>query len=152
MTDEGVCALARAIEDSCLPVLSEFYARGLTPVTSVGVMALTSSLIKNCPRLTHLDLSDREHETELDAAMVKGMVHFSGCRHRLQFQVLTTDDWFWYPGEDSDEDNWERGDEKEEEEEEVQEEQGQELEEGHNEKEEEEQHNQGQNDAEEGEG
>jgi hypothetical protein len=61
VTDSGVCLLAQAIQDAGehgLPMLSNFkgdrFFRMQTP-TGVGVKALASALIHNCPRLTEVD-------------------------------------------------------------------------------------------------
>lgn len=67
MTDEGLGALARAIEDTGkrgLPMLTKFEACRLQGITNKGVATLGFALIKNFPRLKKLDLYGRMPEMD----------------------------------------------------------------------------------------
>lgn len=95
-TDSGVCLLAQAIQDAGehgLPMLSNFkgnrFFRMQTP-TGVGVKALASALIQNCPRLTEVDwagwhLIDYNGDT---IKFVHEMMHAANRDrpHRLRFK------------------------------------------------------------------
>ena len=90
VTDAGVCALAEAVEAHGargLPMFAELAAKGLKPVTSVGVRALASALATHCPQMTWLDLSGREDPANTDKAMVLELVRGAGARYRLDFRV-----------------------------------------------------------------
>ena len=86
MTDEGVCRWARAVQDTGLPMLSEFVG-GLSGLTTMGVAALGLALVTKCPRLTLLSLpraSKDKTQAEAEKAMLAGMVHAADCRHRVK--------------------------------------------------------------------
>lgn len=61
VTDEGVCALAQAMEDTGtygLPMLRNLDARALQSLTALGIRALTSALITNCSHVMLLDFTE----------------------------------------------------------------------------------------------
>ena len=87
VSDKGVCLWARAAQDTGLPMLSEFHAKLLSKVTTMGVAALGLALLTKCPRLTLLDLSHHKDGVEAEVAMAAGLVHAADCRHRVEFKV-----------------------------------------------------------------
>lgn len=96
VSDSGICALARAIDDAGkdgLPMLSKFDAEGLPRVAGVGVGALAHALITNCPRLTSVALGgshanrNADRHAASEEAMLQGMLLAAGCRHRVSFSL-----------------------------------------------------------------
>ena len=84
VTDEGVCAFARAIMGAGqrgLPMLSLCSASGLTLVTGEGVGTLAHVLVDHCPRLKKVDLSGCAAVGA--QATVNGMVRAAVRGHRL---------------------------------------------------------------------
>ncbi len=90
VTDEGLCVLARAVEDAGqqgLPALSHISATGLKPVTGMGEGALAHALLKNCRRLKGFYLDNRNSDGVMDNVMVEGMVRAADARHKSKFRV-----------------------------------------------------------------
>lgn len=51
VTDQGILALARAIEARGLPMLETFTMDAMDYMTTVGISAIIDALIKGCPKL-----------------------------------------------------------------------------------------------------
>jgi hypothetical protein len=60
ITNQGIVALARAIEKRGLPLLKEFCLFEITDdhVTLLGISAIAQAVIKGCPSLTQICLMD----------------------------------------------------------------------------------------------
>ncbi len=94
VSDQGVIALARAIEEAgkCgLPMLRKLWATGLH-FTGAGMGVLASALIHKCPCLTLASLHESEgSDDDTDEVgtreCVEGMVRAADCKYRLRFNV-----------------------------------------------------------------
>ena len=93
VTDEGVCALAQAVEDTGthgLSMLQRLEARVLQSVTALGIRALSSALIRNCPHVMLLDFTNFSYKKEDKEDLhdeIAEMVLAAGCQYRLEVKV-----------------------------------------------------------------
>lgn len=93
----GGLVLAEAVQEmgTCgVPMLRSLYAYGLWQVTSLGMEALASALIHNCPHLTRLALhEDSGSNNDSTRVMVEEIALTAGVGHRLNVRG-------WEPGEE----------------------------------------------------
>ncbi len=86
VTDRGVCEFARAVEAAGrhgLPLMTRFWASTLQHLTGFGLGVLAHVLIKSCPRLAYLNLSENKDAAGSHHASAQGMVAAAGCKNRL---------------------------------------------------------------------
>ena len=62
VTDQGMTALARAIDAQGLPMLELITIDGLDRLTDIGVGAIMDALIKRCPRLARIAWGPPEND------------------------------------------------------------------------------------------
>lgn len=70
-----------------LPVLRTLKARGLKSVTALGIRALASAFIKNCPHVMLMDFINFSYKKDDLRDEMAEMVRTAGCQHRLTINI-----------------------------------------------------------------
>lgn len=80
LTQQGIIALARAIDARGLPRLERLAIQELEHMTARGISAITLAVIKGCPQLKHIFMTDLDSESDLEVLdeVIHGMLAATG--------------------------------------------------------------------------